>query len=128
MKIIREEYDYDLNDIVLMKSLTYYKLEFLTNDWILKALYISKSQISLQESMIIIQLNFSREMKEEILIKVKIKNLRIKIYLMIITLDLNLVNDNIDNNIQEAHNQEKDLNELFYSNLNSIESPNIEDN
>ena len=128
MKIIREEYDYDLNDIVLMKSLTYYKLEFLTNDWILKTLYISKSQISLQESMIIIQLNLPREMKEEILIKVKIKNLRIKIYLMIITLDLNLVNDNIDNNIQEAHNQEKDLSELFYSNLNSIESPNIEDN
>ena len=48
MKIIGEEDDYDLNDIVLMKSLTYYKLEFLTNDWILKTLYMSKRQISLQ--------------------------------------------------------------------------------
>ena len=36
MKIIGEEDDYDLNDIVLMKSLTYYKLEFLTNYWMLK--------------------------------------------------------------------------------------------
>ena len=48
MKIIREESDYDLNDIVLIESLTYNKLEFLTNDWILKTLYISKHQISLQ--------------------------------------------------------------------------------
>ena len=47
MKIIREEDDYDLNDIVLMESLPYYKLEFLTNNWILKTLYISKLQISL---------------------------------------------------------------------------------
>ena len=31
MKIIREKDDYDLNDIVLMKSLTYYKFELLTN-------------------------------------------------------------------------------------------------
>ena len=37
---------------------------------------------------------------------------------MIITLDLNLVNDNISNNIQEAYNQEDDLSEIFYSNLN----------
>ena len=57
MKIIGEKDDYDLNDIVLIKSLTYYKLEFLTNDWILKTLYISKPQIFLQESMTIIQLN-----------------------------------------------------------------------
>ena len=48
MKIIGEEDDYNLNDIVLMKSLTYYKLEFLINDWILKTLYMSKRQISLQ--------------------------------------------------------------------------------
>ena len=48
MKIIGKENDYDLHDIVLMESLTYYKLEFLTNDWILKTLYISKPQISLQ--------------------------------------------------------------------------------
>ena len=128
MKIIGEGDDYDLNDIVLMKSLTYYKLQFLTNDWILKTLYISKPQISLQESMTIIQLNLPQEMKEEILIKTKIKNLRTKIYLMIITLDLNLVNDNIDNIIQEAYNQEQDLSEIFYSNLNRIENPNIEDN
>ena len=45
---------YDLNDIILMKSLTYYKLEFLANDWILKTLYLSKLRISLQESMTII--------------------------------------------------------------------------
>ena len=33
---------------------------------------------------------------------------------MVITLDLNLIN----NNIQEAYNQEEDLGEIFYSNLN----------
>ena len=65
-------------------------------------------------------------MKEEILIKDKIENLRTKIYLIIIILDLILVNDNI--NIQEAYNQEEDLSEVFYSNLNKIESPNIKDN
>ena len=43
---------------------------------------------------------------------------------MIITFDLNLVN----NNIQEAYNQEEDFSEIFYSNLNRIESPNIDDN
>ena len=42
MKIIGEKYDYDLNDIALMESLTYYKIELLTNNWILKTLYISK--------------------------------------------------------------------------------------
>ena len=46
--------------------------------------------------MIIIQLNLPQEMKEEILIKAKIEHLRTKIYLMIITLDLNLVDDNND--------------------------------
>ena len=56
--------------------------------------------------MTIIQLNLPYEMKKKILIKAKIENLRTKIYLMIITLDLNLVNNNIDNNIQEAYNQE----------------------
>ena len=104
MKIIEENFDYDPDDIVLIESLTYYKLEFLTNDWILKTLYISKPQISLQKSMTIIQLNLPQEMKEEILIKAKIENLRTKIYLMVITLDLNLVNNSIDNNIQEAYN------------------------
>ena len=81
--------------------------------------------------MIIIQLDFSQEIKKEILIKVKIENLRTKIYLMIITLDLNLVNNNIDNNIEVAYNQEKDLSEKFYYNLNKMEIPdieNIEDN
>ena len=63
-------------------------------------------------------------MKEEILITTKIKNLRTKIYLMIITLNLNLVNYNIYN-IQKIYNQEKDLSEIFYSNLNRIESPSI---
>ena len=43
---------------------------------------------------------------------------------MIITLDLNLVDDN--NDIQEAYNQEKNLSEIIYSNLNIIESPGIE--
>ena len=43
---------------------------------------------------------------------------------MVITLDLNLVNNN--NNIQEAYNQEEDLSKIFYSNLNRIESPNKE--
>ena len=57
MKIIGEKDDYDPNDIVLIEALTYYKLEFLTYNWILKTLYISKPQISLQKSMTIIQLN-----------------------------------------------------------------------
>ena len=124
MKIIGEKDDYDPNDIVLIEALTYYKLKFLTYNWILKTLYISKSQISLQESMTIIQLNLPQEMKEEILIKAKIENLRTKIYLMIITLNLNLVDDN--NDIQEAYNQKEDLSEIFYSNLNRIGSPSIE--
>ena len=61
-------------------------------------------------------------MKKEILVKTKIENLRIKIYFMIITLDLNLVN----NSIEEAYNQEKDLSEIFYYNLNKMKIPNIE--
>ena len=124
MKIICENDDYDPNDIVLIEALTYYKLEFLTYNWILKTLYISKPQISQEESMTIIQLNLPQEMKEEILIKAKIKNLMTKIYLMVITLDLNIVDDN--NEIQEAYNQEEDLSEIFYSNLNKIGSPSIE--
>ena len=67
-------------------------------------------------------------MKKEILMKAKIEILRTKIYLMVITLDLNLVNNSIDSNIQEAYNQENNLSKIFYSNLNKIESPNIEDN
>ena len=49
MKIIKEKDDYDEDDIVLIESLTYYKLEFLTKDWTLKRLYIYKPQISLEE-------------------------------------------------------------------------------
>ena len=47
---------------------------------------------------------------------------------MVITLDLNLVNNN--NNIQELiiKIQEKDLSQIFYNNLNRIESPNIKNN
>ena len=124
MKIICENDDYDPNDIVLIEALTYYKLEFLTYNWILKTLYISKPQISQEESMTIIQLDPPQEMKEEILIKAKIENLRTKIYLMVITLDLNIVDDN--DGIQEAYNQEEDLSEIFYSNLNKVGSPSIE--
>ena len=124
MKIICENDDYDPNDIVIIEALTYYKLEFLTYNWILKTLYISKPQISQEESVTIIQLNLPQEMKEEILIKAKIENLRTKIYLMVITLDLNIVDDN--NEIHEAYNQEEDLSEIFYSNLNKIGSPSIE--
>ena len=124
MKIIGVNEDYDPNDIVLIEALTYYKLEFLTYNWILKTLYISKPQISQEESMTIIQLDLPQEMKEEILIKAKIENLRIKIYLMVITLDLNIVDDN--NEILEAYNQEEDLSEIFYSNLNKVGSPSIE--
>ena len=101
MKLLKEHDQYDQNDIVLIESLTYYKLEFLTNDWILKTLYIFKLQISLQESMTIIQLNLPQEMKEKILIKAKVENLKTKIHFVVITLDLNLVN----NNIEEAYNQ-----------------------
>ena len=124
MKIICENDDYDPNDIVLIEALTYYKIEFLTYNWILKTLYISKPQISQEESMIIIQLDLPQEMKEEILIKAKIENLRTKIYLMVITLDLNIVDDN--NEILEAYNQEEDLSEIFYINLNKVGSPSIE--
>ena len=74
--------------------------------------------------MTIIQLYLPQEMKEEILIKEKIENLRTKIYLMVITLDLNLIDENED--IQEAYNQEEDLSEIFYSNLNKVGSPSIE--
>ena len=124
MKIIGVNEDYDPNDIVLIEALTYYKLEFLTYNWILKILYISKPQLSQEESMTIIQLNLPQEMKEEILIKAKIENLRTKIYLMVITLDLNIIDENED--IQEAYNQEEDLSEIFYSNLNKVGSPSIE--
>ena len=74
----------------------------------------------MQKSITIIQLNLPQEMKEEILKKAKIENLRTKIYLLMITLDLNL----IENNENEAYNQDEDLSEIFYYNLNKIENPN----
>ena len=62
-------------------------------------------------------------MKEEILEKVKIENLRTKIYLMIITLDLNL----IESNNEEAYNQEEDYSEIFYYKLNKIDNSIYDD-
>ena len=44
-------------------------------------------------------------MKEEILEKAKIENLRTKVYLMVITFDLNL----IEKKENEAYNQEEDF-------------------
>ena len=49
MKIIKEHDEYDRNDIIIIESLIYYKLEFLINYGILRTLYISKLQISLKE-------------------------------------------------------------------------------
>ena len=57
MKILEEKDADDEDDILIIDSLTYYKLEFLTKDWILKRLYVSNPQISLKESIIIVQLN-----------------------------------------------------------------------
>ena len=57
-------------------------------------------------------------MKEEILEKAKIINLRTKIYLMVLTLDLNLIEDNTE----EAYNQEEDFSKIFYYNMNKIEN------
>ena len=45
---------------------------------------------------------------------------------MVITLDLNLVNNKTDNKIQEVYNKEVDLSEIFYYNLNKIEIPNMD--
>ena len=39
---------------------------------------------------------------------------------MIITLDLNLIEDNT----KEAYNRDEDLSEIFYYNLNKMENPN----
>ena len=47
---------------------------------------------------------------------------------MVITLDLNILNNNIDNNIKKAYKQEEDLSEIFYYNLNKIKNPNIKNN
>ena len=68
--------------------------------------------------MTLIQLDLPQDMKEEILKKGKIKNLRTKIYLMITTLDLNLM----ESNNEEAYNQEKDYSEMLYYKLNKIDN------
>ena len=39
---------------------------------------------------------------------------------MIITLDLNLIEDNTE----EAYNKDEDLSEIFYYNVNKMENPN----
>ena len=84
MKIIGEKDDYDPNDMVLTKALTYYNLEFLTYNLILKILYISKPQISLKESITIIQLNLPQ--KNERINTNKSKNRKFK--------NKNISNDN----------------------------------
>ena len=63
-------------------------------------------------------------MKEKILENDKIENLRTKIYLMVITLDLNL----IENNDNKVYNKKEDLSEIFYCNLNKIENLTYKDN
>ena len=52
------------------------------------------------------------------------ENLRTKIYLIVIILDLNLK----ENNENEAYNQEEDFTKIFYYNLNKIANPTYEDN
>ena len=108
----------------LNESQTYYGLELMTNDWIIKRLYISKPQISFKEYVTIIQLNFPQEMKKEILIKTRIENIIEKIYLMIITLDLNI----LENDTEKAYHQKEDLSGIFYYKLNKIEIPTYDDN
>ena len=63
-------------------------------------------------------------MKEEISEKAKIKNLRTNIYLMVITLDLDIIEDNIG----EAYNEEEYLSEIFYYDLNKTENQTYEAN
>ena len=84
MNIIGEKYNYDPNDMVLIEALTYYNLELLTYNLILKTLYISKPQISPEESMTIIQLNLPQE--NEIINTNKSKNRKFK--------NKNIPNDN----------------------------------
>ena len=63
-------------------------------------------------------------MKDEILEKAKIENLKTKIYLMMIILDLNI----LENNTEEAYHQKEDLSEIVYYKFNNIENPIYEDN
>ena len=74
--------------------------------------------------MTIMQLKLPQYIKEEILGKAKIENLKTKIYLMIITLYLNL----LENDTEEAYYQEENLSEIFYYKINKIENPTYEDN
>ena len=110
--------------VELIESETYYELDFIVEDWIIKSLYISKPQTTFQELITIMQLKLPQDMKDEILEKAKIENLNTKIYLMIITLDLNV----LENNTEESYHQEEDLSEIFYYKLNNIENPTYEDN
>ena len=73
--------------------------------------------------MTLIQLDLPQDIKEEILEKVKIENLRTKIYLMIITLDLNLM----ESNNEEAYNQEEGYSEIFYYKLDKKDNSVYED-
>ena len=97
--VIVEEYEEKINNKKLVE---------LIEDWMIRRLYISKPQ----------------HMKEEILEKAKIENLKTKILLMIIILDLNL----LKYDTEEAYHQEEDLNEIFYYKLNNMENPTYEDN
>ena len=100
--IVMEEYEeYKPNNkrLELNESQTYYGLKLMTNDWIIKTLYISKPQISFKKSMTIMQLKLQQDIKEEILGKAKFEYLKTKMYLMIITLYLNL----LENDTKEAY-------------------------
>ena len=90
----------------------------MTEYWIIRRYYIFQPQITFQESMTLIQLDLPQDMKEEILEKVKMENLRTNIYLMIIILDLNLM----ESNNEEACNQEEEYSGIFYYKLNKIDN------
>ena len=62
--IIEKYEEYNLNDIVIIVSNLVQVL--IINDWIIKRLYIFKTQITFQKSITIIQLNLPKEIKKEI--------------------------------------------------------------
>ena len=111
--VIVEEYEEKINNTKLVELIaleSYYELDFITEDWIIRRLYISKPQTTFQESITIMQLKLPQDVKDEILEKTKIENLKTKIYLIMIILDLNL----LENNTEEAYHQKEDLSEIFY--------------
>ena len=111
--VIVEEYEEKINNKKLVELIaleSYYELDFITEDWIIRRLYISKPQTTFQESITIMQLKLPQDVKDEILEKAKIENLKTKIYLMMIILDLNL----LENNTEEAYHQKEDLSKIFY--------------